>query len=408
MKKVIVCAIALGLAAPLSAQWNLVGNFNDGNATGWTVTITGPTLAKTPGTATVVDAPAALAAQGKVLRLYPGETAGGAAALSYNYTFSLPQAQKITDKFPATANTSTLYFKTLSPLVGGAPAILNMTYGLVSAEELGTTPKDWSWGNYSVLMRNNAGILDQHTGTGYTQLISTGATPANAVPQSNVWYEYWVVIDRSKNEYEGYIRGGQWATQTKVWTGSKHRYDPKGKALDTILMRTANDGTTGIDALIFDDFYVDNSGTANLTSPGGASAGPFGTGKMINIATRGQVGTGGNILIAGFVVEGGPRRVLIRAVGPTLGVLGVTGTLADPFLTLLRGQTTVATNDDWGQAVNAAAIRTTAASSGAFALGDTSKDACMLIDLEPGAYTAQVSGVNSTTGVALVEVYEAR
>ena len=105
--------------------------------------------------------------------------------------------------------------------VTGPEVVKTVTHEEVSAEELGTTPKDWSWGNYSVLMRNNAGILDQHTGTGYTQLISTGATPANAVPQSNVWYEYWIVIDRNKNEYEGYIRGGQWATQTKVWTGSK-------------------------------------------------------------------------------------------------------------------------------------------------------------------------------------------
>jgi len=100
MKKLIVSAIALGIVAPLSAQWNLVGNFNDGTAAGWTVTITGPTLAKTPGTATVVDAPAALAAQGKVLRLYPGETAGGAAALTYNYTFAFPESQKNQGQVP--------------------------------------------------------------------------------------------------------------------------------------------------------------------------------------------------------------------------------------------------------------------------------------------------------------------
>lgn len=100
--------------------------------------------------------------------------------------------------------------------------------------------------------------------------------------------------------------------------------------------------------------------------------------------------------------------MLIRAVGPTLGGLGVTGALTDPFLTLLRGQTTIAVNDDWGQAVNVSAIRTSAAASGAFVLADTSKDAAMLIDLDPGAYTAQVSGVNAATGVALVEVYEAR
>ena len=163
----------------------------------------------------------------------------------------------------------------------------------------------------------------------------------------------------------------------------------------------------GGDLVIFDNLRVAGSI---------AQTGPSGAGKMINIATRGKVGTGSEIMIAGFVVEGAPRRVLIRGVGPTLGALGVPGALADPFLTLLRGETVVATNDDWGQAANAGAIRTAAASSGAFVLADSSLDACMLIDLSPGNYTAQVSGVNksgatantNTTGVALVEVYEVR
>jgi hypothetical protein len=135
--------------------------------------------------------------------------------------------------------------------------------------------------------------------------------------------------------------------------------------------------------------------------------------KLIAISSRGVVGNGQNIIIPGVSVGGSSSRILlIRAVGPTLGAFGVPGTLANPTIQVIQSvnetDTTVATNDDWGQAVNAAAIRTTAASSGAFALGDTSKDACMLIDLEPGAYTAQVSGVNNTTGVAIVEVYEAR
>lgn len=409
MKKLIITAAALALISPLSAAWKLV---NDGNATGWTVTRTGVTLASTEGTATTVDSPTNASAQGKVLRLYPGVTAGGAAALSYNYTFALPEGQKIKDLFPAANNTSTLYFKMLSPLVGGAPAVLNMTYGMMSAEFLGTQPVDWSWGNYSVLMRNNNFLLDQHNGTTYVALDSATANPTNAIPQSNVWYEYWVVINRTTNRMDGYIKGGQWASQTKVWSAASHRLDPQGKALDTIVMRTANDGITGVDALIFDDFFVDNSGTVNLSTPGqgpdGGASGASGTGKMVNIATRGSVGTGSGIMIAGFVLQEGPRRVLIRGVGPTLGGFGVSGTLADPEVTLLLGTTVVATNDNWGDATNAASIRATAAATGAFALGEGSADAAILVDLDPGAYTVQVNGKGGTTGVAIVEVYEAR
>lgn len=402
---------ALGVVAPLVANWKVVDNLNDGTTNGWVVTLTGPTLASTAGTATAVDAPAAASAQGKVLRLYPGVTAGGAAALTYNYTFALSEDLKIKDRFPATANTSTLYFKMLSPLVGGAPAVINMTFGLMSAEFLTTQPSAWSWGNYSVLARNNNFLLDQHSGTTYVALDSSTANPANAIPQSNVWYEYWIVIDRTTNTIDGYIRGGQWATQTKVWTGSRPRLEVAGKPLDVIVMRTANDGITGVDPLFFDDFHIDNSGTVNLTSPssGGGGSGSFGTGKMVNIATRGAVGTGDSIMIAGFVVQEGSRRVLIRGVGPTLGGFGVTGTLADPVIELKNtAGVTVATNDNWNSATNAAAIRTTAAATGAFALAEGSTDAALLVDLEPGAYTVLLSGKNNTTGVAIVEVYEAR
>ena len=94
-------------------------------------------------------------------------------------------------------------------------------------------------------------------------------------------------------------------------------------------------------------------------------------------------------------------RVLVRAVGPTLGAFGVTGALNDPRLEILRGTTSVATNDNW-----LAADAPTFSSVGAFGLTAGSRDAALVVSLAPGSYTAQVSGVGGTTGVALVEVYE--
>jgi hypothetical protein len=131
--------------------------------------------------------------------------------------------------------------------------------------------------------------------------------------------------------------------------------------------------------------------------------------RILNLSTRADVGTGENALVAGFVIGGTqPRRVLVRAVGPTLATaFGVSGTLADPVLTLYRGATIVASNDDWELARSGAAIAATAQRLGAFALDAASLDAALLITLDPGAYTAVVTGVDGTTGLALVEIYDA-
>jgi hypothetical protein len=131
--------------------------------------------------------------------------------------------------------------------------------------------------------------------------------------------------------------------------------------------------------------------------------------RLINVSARTRVGSGADILIAGFVIQGAvAKQVLIRAVGPTLAGFGVPGVLADPQLALYRqgSSTPLQQNDNWLQATNAAQIGLASAQVGAFSLPANSKDAAILVTLEPGAYTAQVSGVGSTTGTALIEIYE--
>ena len=128
-----------------------------------------------------------------------------------------------------------------------------------------------------------------------------------------------------------------------------------------------------------------------------------------NISTRAQVGTGGDILIAGFVVTGTqPAKVLVRAVGPGLAQFNVTGSLAQPVLTVYDSAgNMVATNTVWQTAANPAEITSVGSVVGAFALESGSADSALVLDLAPGSYTAQVAGANATTGVALVEVYQA-
>jgi len=112
-------------------------------------------------------------------------------------------------------------------------------------------------------------------------------------------------------------------------------------------------------------------------------------------------------LIPGIVIQGTtPKTVLIRAVGPGLAAFGVTGTLTNPRLRIYRGETLLHDNDDWSQAQNSSQVASAAGSVGAFALTSGSRDSALLVTLPPGAYTAQVSGSDGGSGVAIVEVYE--
>lgn len=135
--------------------------------------------------------------------------------------------------------------------------------------------------------------------------------------------------------------------------------------------------------------------------------------RLINLSTRAQVGTGDGILIPGITISAGSasRKLLIRAVGPTLGAFGVPGTISDPKLELYSGTTKMASNDNWETPVgvasgSAAQLTSIFTQAGAFALAPGSKDAALLTNLSPGNYTLQVSGVNNATGEALVEVYD--
>lgn len=157
------------------------------------------------------------------------------------------------------------------------------------------------------------------------------------------------------------------------------------------------------------DVSLSGPHTAQLTGPSSGivlvevyDAGEGNAVRLINVSARNFVGTGDNILIAGFVATGSVgKTLLIRAVGPTLAGFGVPGTLANPKLEIYKDGAKIYENDDW-----APALATVFASVGAFGLTPNSGDSALLVSLPPGAYSAQVSGVANGTGEALVEVYE--
>ncbi len=121
---------------------------------------------------------------------------------------------------------------------------------------------------------------------------------------------------------------------------------------------------------------------------------------LANISTRGRVRTGDNVLIGGFIIRGDrERRVLVRAIGPSLAGLGVSGALADPTLEIHDRQGRIAQNNDWRELQEAEIIASGLAPN-------DNREAASIQRLWPGNYTAIVRGNNDTAGNALVEVYE--
>ncbi len=122
--------------------------------------------------------------------------------------------------------------------------------------------------------------------------------------------------------------------------------------------------------------------------------------NAVNISTRARVGTGDNVMIGGFIVGGSQsQRLLLRAIGPSLGANGVTGVLQNPTLEIVNASgTTIGSNDNW-QTDQATEIRATGLPP------ENDAEAAIIRTVSPGNYTAIVRGAAESTGVGLVEVY---
>ncbi len=156
--------------------------------------------------------------------------------------------------------------------------------------------------------------------------------------------------------------------------------------------------------------------TGTVTKAGGAgtesftgalsSGGTFSDGALFGLSTRAWVGTGSDILIAGLAVDGSvPKRLLIRGVGPSLGI---PNTVPNPQLKLYRGANMIASNDNWGTPVgdgaSGAEVAAAIQQAGLGALG--ANDAAIVRTLNPGVYTTQLSDTGGATGNGLLEIYD--
>ena len=363
----------------------------------------------------------------------PGNTVmqfnSGAADVVKDTTYNARAVRAI----PEISGMGTVYFRINLPTVdvGGTPlkAIVDLVWGLSWRKPIAdplnpdaATEVTGAYGDYSVAGRlefdNSFDFYDNGNPDGAYQTVLVDGVTADE------WYHIWYVLDHGANAFKVYVQGGtEFPTQTLVAPpeGTTDTHPPIGwfaerspsatEPLRTFIMySSAGSATTpkGLDHMYIDDLYVDTTGE-NLSVP---SSGPVTDAEFDNISTRGNVGTGPNRLIGGFVVRAVPGAdtgtVLVRAIGPGLAGLGVAGTLVDPILTIFDQAdptTPIFTNDNWEDNANAAEIVTISATIGAFALEAGSADSALLLSLEPGAYTAQITGKDGGTGVALVEVY---
>jgi hypothetical protein len=126
--------------------------------------------------------------------------------------------------------------------------------------------------------------------------------------------------------------------------------------------------------------------------------------KLANLSTRAFVGTGSNVVIAGFILgnQPGNDRIVIRGLGPSLGAFGIANPLQDPTLELRDKDGNLLRSDNDWQDDSAQAAEINAAG---LAPSNT-RESAIAATLPPGPYTAILAGLNNGTGVGLVEVYD--
>ena len=132
--------------------------------------------------------------------------------------------------------------------------------------------------------------------------------------------------------------------------------------------------------------------------------------NLSNISTRSFVQTGEHVMIGGFIVQGsGPKRVIIRAIGPELTQFGIPDALANPTLELHNGSgALIASNDDWQTTILGGIITSNQVSDiqNSGHAPTAASESAIIANLQPGNYTAIVRGIRNANGVALVEVYD--
>ena len=207
------------------------------------------------------------------------------------------------------------------------------------------------------------------------------------------------------NGFSGSLNtGGKYNPETNSWTATRVNGAPTSRDGHTAVW-------TGRQMIVWGGDYNDGVNFPVTLNTGGKYCAPLAGSQLGNISTRAFVQTGDNVMIGGFIVQGGPqtKRVIIRAIGPELTGYGVPNALTNPTLELHDASgAMIASNDNWARTI----IGGTITSSQFHQIRDSGympsdgRESAIIADLPPGNYTAIVRGVDDLTGVALAEVYD--
>ena len=259
-----------------------------------------------------------------------------------------------------------------------------------------------------IIVFNDGGKYNPSTNS-WTAISTTNA-PSERTGYTAVWTGSEMIIWGGNGAGGG---NGHWGSLN---TGGKYNPENGWTATSTTHAPTARDGHTavwtGSEMIVWGGNYNDGVAFPFTLKTGAKYCGqaPIVPSRLDNISTRAFVQTGDNVMIGGFIVQGTERkRVIIRAIGPELTQHGVPNAMSNPTLELhnVRGAL-IASNDNW-QTTIIGGIITSDQRGDIRASGHAPRDgreSAIIAELPPGNYTAIVRGVNDTTGVALVEVYD--
>jgi N-acetylneuraminic acid mutarotase len=246
---------------------------------------------------------------------------------------------------------------------------------------------------------NSGGRYNPNTDT--WTATSTVNAPDGRTTHTAVWTGSDMIVWGGQAGFLGYYfnTGGRYDPSTDSWTATSTANAPAGRFRHTAVW-------TGNQMIVWGGILYSN----NYTSTGRRYCAP--RAQLGNISTRAFVQTADNVMIGGFIVQGTPtKKVIIRAIGPELGAppYNVPGALADPTLELHDATgALIASNDSWHETIIGGVITSQQwvdiLNSG-YVPGDA-RESAIIAELPAGNYTAIVRGVNNTTGVALVEVYD--
>lgn len=188
-----------------------------------------------------------------------------------------------------------------------------------------------------------------------------------------------------------------WIDDSWASTVASYHLDP-ANSRESVILATLNPGSYTVLLRSFDngDGHLTGTGLIELYDLHNSG------GRAGNISTRGQVSSGNDVLIGGFIVGGNQSKdVVVRAIGPSLSGVGVAGALTDPTVELRDASgSLLQSNDNWGTGPNAPQIQNEGLAP------NNAAESALQATLNPGSYTAIVRSANGSTGIALVEIYD--